>query len=151
MAKKATAAFLLLAITAWAEMAMAPMLAMHAVHMHPGHEMTADMPVHHMHRHMEHAQSANERACCPGLRKVEPDVSEVEASAPACDNPHSCCFRQGPQSVPAPASDGQSLARALTPAGAAAYRAVAAQEHVVEGKLLTLRLPPDLYGMTLRI
>ena len=123
MAKKAIAAFLLVVIAAWAEMTMAPMFAMHAGHMRTGHEMAADMPAsvsghHHPGHHhtgpqaaqvrderrqAEHPQAMVEgRLCCPGLRKMEPvAMLEMVSGSPACNDPHRCCFRQGPQSMPA--------------------------------------------------
>jgi len=153
MAKKAIAAVLLVTMAAWAEMAMAPMLAMHAGHMRPGHEMAADMPAEYAtHHHTEHAQMPG-HPCCPGLHRAEPeDVLVLRAGDPACDDPHSCCFRQGPQSVPAPVRDLQKLAREMVPAGAAIVRpAVVAAERAIGNEDLAFRPPPDVFGMPLRV
>ena len=159
MAKKAIAAVLLLVIAAWAEMTMAPMLAMHAGHMLPGHEMAADMPAghsahhHFAHQNAENAQMAAGRPCCPALHKMEPaEVLEVVSGAPACDDPHSCCFRQGPQSMPAPARDVQRLAREMTPAAAVEINPErTAAKSAIHSTALILHSPPDVFGMTLRV
>jgi hypothetical protein len=157
MARKAIAAVLLLAIAAWAEMALAPMLAMHAGHMRPGHEMAADMPAEHAaHHHAEPAQIAAHR-CCPRFHKAESEgLLEFAASIPGCDDPHSCCFRQGPQSVPAPVREvktgDQRLTQELAAAAAAETsptRAVAVL--VVADRPLALSPLPEVFGMTLRI
>jgi hypothetical protein len=153
MAKKAIAAMLLVAMAAWTEMAMAPMLVMHAAHMRPGHEMAADMPAEHAgHHHGEHAQMAG-HPCCPGLHKAEPEAMlALTASTPACDDPHSCCFRQGPQSVPAPASNVQKLVRDIALTGAAKVSpTVEAAERAIDNKAFAFRPPPDLFGVTLRV
>jgi len=153
MARKAIAAALLVAMAAWAEMAMAPMLGMHAGHMRPGHEMAADMPDEHAtHHHAQHAQMAG-HPCCPGLHRAEPEaVLALTTSGPACDDPHSCCFRQGPQSVPAPASSVQKLARDVAPTGAATVcPAVESSRRCIDNQLLAFRPPPDVFGMTLRV
>jgi hypothetical protein len=159
MAKKATAAVLLLVIAAWAEMTMAPMLAMHAGHMVPGHEMAADMPAEHFahrhfaHQHSEYAQTAAERPCCPGVHKMEPAVVlEVVSGTPACDDPHSCCFRQGPQSMPAPTRDVQRLARQMAPAAVVEINPErAAARSAIHSSALILHSPPGVFGMTLRV
>ena len=155
MVRKSIAAFLLVVIAAWAEMTMAPMFAMHAGHMRPRHEMAADMPRQHAwHNHAGRGQAmAVGRPCCPGLHKMEPiAMLEVVSGNPACDDPHSCCFRQGPQSVPAPASDVQRLAREMAPAMAVAiHHERGTARRAVRDNLLALRLPPDVFGMTLRV
>ncbi|MFZ3266375.1 MAG: hypothetical protein WA172_20390 [Terriglobales bacterium] len=159
MAKKTTAAVLLLVVAAWAEMTMAPMLAMHAGHMRPGHEMAVDMPAEHSAHHRsahpqsEDAQMDAERPCCPGHHKMETaDVSEVVSGAPACDDPHSCCFRQGPQSVPTLARSVQRRTREATPVAAVETgpeRGTA--EIAISSIALILHSPPDVFGMTLRV
>jgi hypothetical protein len=155
MARKALAAFLLVVIAAWAEMTMAPMFAMHAGHMHPGHEMVADMPPQHAgHNHAGHGQTMAEgRPCCPGLHKMEPvAVLEVVSGSPACDDPHSCCFRQGPQSMPTPARDVQRLAREMAPAPAGEINPDrGTPRRNVRNSLLALRPFPDIFDMTLRV
>lgn len=155
MAKKGIAAFLLVVIAAWAEMTMAPMFAMHAGHMRPGHEMATDMPEHHAgHHHAEHHPAMVEgRPCCPGLHKTQPPaVLELVSGSPACDDPHSCCFRQGPQSVPAPARDVQNLTRTLAPSEAATVSPVfSAAKRATHDNTRTASPPPDVFGMSLRV
>lgn len=159
MAKKATAAVLLLIVTAWAEMTMAPMLAMHAGHMRPGHEMAADMPADHFAHHhsassqSEDAQTNAERPCCPGHHQMEPaDVLEVVSGAPACDDPHNCCFRQGPQSMPAPARDAQRLAHEITLAAAVEIiPGPRADNSAACSSPSSSPSPPQVFGMTLRV
>jgi len=155
MARKSIAAFLLVVIAAWAEMTMAPMFAMHARHMRPGHEMATDIaPQHAGHNHAGHGQKLAEgRPCCPGLHKMEPvAMLEVVSGSPACDDPHSCCFRQGPQSMPAPARDAQRLARGMAPAVAVEINPErGTARRAVDDCVLALRPPPDVFGMTLRV
>lgn len=155
MAKKAIAVFLLVVIAAWAEMTMAPMFAMHAGHMRPGHEMAADMPPPHAGPNQAgHGKVMPDgRPCCPGLHKMGPVVAfEVVSGSPACDDPHSCCFRQGPQSMPAPVRGVQSLAREMAPAVAVEVNPErGAARRAVGDSVLALRPPPDVFGMTLRV
>lgn len=151
MARKAIASVLLLVIAAWAEMTLAPMLAMHAGHMRPGHEMAADMPMHH---HAAHAHAkAEAKPCCPSVRRPEPAaVLELVSGSPACDDPHSCCFRQGPQSVPAPVGNVHKVTRDVAPVVAAnASPTLRTATPALCDSLLALSPPPDIFGMTLRI
>jgi len=142
---------LLVTITAWAEMALAPMLAMHAGHMRHGHEMAADMPAEHAGHHPLHAKMDG-RLCCPGLHNGEQAALTLAASASGCDDPHSCCFRQGPQSVPAPASELRSLPRNAGPVAVATSTPVVTISRLLnhEGKP-GLRASPDRLGMILRV
>jgi hypothetical protein len=158
MRKKAIALVLALVVAAWSEMAVAPMLAMHAGHMLAGHEMAADMPSpQHAHHHAqlsaEQAQGNSHRPCCPGLRGAQTViVIEVVSAAPGCDDSDSCCFRQGPQSVPAAADSVQNLRRDATPAPAVeamAVRPVVKQSF--NRSLVAISPPPDVFGMTLRV
>ena len=145
---------LLLVIAAWAEMIMAPMLAMHAGHMRPGHEIAADMPMHHAgHHHAAPSQPKSDpRPCCPSVHKTEPtDLPELVSGGPACDDPHSCCFRQGPQSVPAPLRNLQPVNRDMAPALAAEPIPVLGPVAALRDRSLAFSLPPDIFGMTLRI
>jgi hypothetical protein len=163
MAKKAIASVLLVAMMAWAEMALAPMLAMHAGHMLPGHEMAADMPPErdaHHHAAMHHAAQVAEpeqmnsgRTCCPAVHKAEPEVVlELSAGTWGCDDPHSCCFQQGPQSVPVPARDVQKLTRDVAPVVVAEVNpAQPAMKRTVGNSALAVSPPPDVFGMILRV
>ena len=184
MAKKVIAALLLVVVAAWAEMTMAPMFAMHAGHMRPGYEMAADMPAgvsgqHHPgHQHSAQPQAAADqtaqvrgerhptehevamahgRPCCPQIRKKDAEGAlEVVSGVPACDDPHSCCFRQGPQSVPAPVRDlrneDQRLARAMAPVKVIDVNPPReAWTRTFRDSAQTLGPPPDVFGMILRV
>ena len=158
MAKKAIAAMLLVAM-----MVLAPMLAMQAGHMRPGHEMAADMPPEHpAHHHaaMHYAAQAAEvgqttsgRPCCPGVHETQPEVVlELSAGPFGCDDPRSCCFQQGPQSIPVPARDVQKLTRDLTPVVVAEVDPVQpAMKRPVGDSGLVLSPPPYVFGMILRV
>ena len=146
MLKKSIAAALLVLMVAWAEIALAPMLAMQAGHVHPASAMAGQMAEHH------HAMPAG-HPCCPGLAKPENTAFfEFAASTVPCQNDHRCCFRQGPQSVPAPVSASNNLSRDLTPAEIAQLNpANSAQSKVSSATPVALSPPPSLFGMILRV
>jgi hypothetical protein len=99
MVKKVIAALLLLAIPAWAEIMLAPLIIMHAGHNQPAHAAGLHPAGHNHVMTMAHA-------CCPGLKtsgEATPPI-EIRASGLPCEDEHRCCFRQGPQGAPAPAS-----------------------------------------------
>jgi hypothetical protein len=157
MAKRLTAAVMLLVIGAWAEMALAPMLLMHAALMRPRHQAAANMSAHSSNHHAPVEMAAHSR--CSGQHGpehpgVEPviEVSPLLADAPLCDDPHNCCFRQGPQSVPAPASDLQQLARKIAPASRLFLDPLNTEsEKFVDEGALPLRAPPNIFGVILRV
>jgi hypothetical protein len=152
MAKRLTAAFMLLAVGAWAEMALAPVLLMHAEHMRPGHQMAADMAAHASHHH--ESTEAAARPCCPEHRGMESaiEVSSLDSDAPACDDPHDCCFRQGPQSVPAPAGNLKQLARGIASASRFFLNPPNSNtRNFVDDSALALRAPPGVFGVILRV
>ena len=157
MARKSIAAFLLTVIAVWAEMTMAPLLAMHAGHMRPGHEMAADMPAaHHPHHHAVQPnaraeQADSHRRCCPGLHQEgAAPALEISAGGPPCADPHSCCFRQGPQSMPAPARNPQALTLELAPV-ATQEGPVPTIKRTVLDRAPILSPPPEVFGMILRV
>jgi len=148
MVKKSIAAALLVVMVAWAEMALAPMLAMHAGHVHPA----LAMPEHHAaHRHVMPAG----HPCCPGIGKTAEDAAPVEfafaASDLPCQDEHRCCFRQGPQSVPAPVSAGHRLAQHIVPAETAQFTPPHAESGISPTTAVAPGPPPDLLGMVLRV
>ena len=144
---------LLLAMPAWAEIALAPMLAMHAGHMRPGHEMAADMPGHHQHHQDAKAQEAPALPCCPGFHGTPQQTAlTLTAATPACDDPHTCCFRQGPQSVPAPVHDVQQSAREIAPKAVAEIPPPSDSPQIEPPDSTLSQSPPaDVLGMTLRV
>jgi len=152
MLKKSIAAALLVAMVAWAEMAMAPMLAMHAGHVHPAREM-AESVVRQMAAH-HHVMPAGHHPCCPGLGKTASDRARLEfaASSMPCQDQHRCCFLQGPQSVPAPASAGDKLSRDVTPAEIAGLIPSSdAKSHASPATAVAPGPPPGLLDMVFRV
>jgi hypothetical protein len=149
MTRKVIAAVLLVAMAVWAEMAMAPMLAMYSGHMLAP---AASVPAQQIaHQHVRPASIAG-HSCCPRLG-VEPEAATIQTqTVPVCDDQHSCCFRQGPQSVPAPASDMRRLARGMVPTGTATLSpALSVANRAIDNNVLAFRSPPDAFGMTLRV
>jgi len=155
MAKRATAAVLLFSLLVWAEIAIAPMLTMHLVHMRPGHEMAADMPGHVAERPTQQPAEMN-HSCCPQAHKeTSKNTVGFAAGVPPCSDPHSCCFRQGPQSVPTPAREpagNDQLAKEL------ASRALPQTNLASEAPGLgisdgatALSPPSEVFGMILRV
>ena len=147
MFKKSIAAALLVVMVVWAEMALAPMLAMHAGHVHPAREMAGQMAGDH------HVMPAG-HPCCPGLGKTTSDTARLEfaASTMPCQDQHRCCFLEGPQSVPAPASAGDKLSRDIAPAETAELiPANDAESHVSPATAVAPGPPPGLLGMVFRV
>jgi len=145
MVKKSIAAALLVAMVAWAEMAMAPMILMHAGHVHPAREMAADKVAHH------HVIPAG-HPCCPGFGNTENTVPfEVSASGLPCQEQHRCCFQQGPQSVPAPASARHRLSQEIASAEITQLSLTHTEWHVSLSTAVALGPPPGLLGMVLRV
>lgn len=144
MLKKSIAAALLVAMVAWAEMALAPMFLMQAGHVHAARETSEHMAVHH------HVMPAG-HPCCPGLGKAEnTDRIEFAASSLPCQDEHRCCFQQGPQSAPAPASS--RLSREIAPAEIAEFSpAHDAASHVSPANAVAPGPPPGQFGMVLRV
>jgi hypothetical protein len=146
MLKKSIAAALLVAMVAWAEMAMAPMFIMHAGHAHPARELAEHIAAHH------HVMPAG-HPCCPGLGKTENAAPlEFAASSLPYQDQHRCCFLQGPQSVPGLVSAGHRLSREIAPAEIAEISlARDAQSHVSPATAVAPGPPPGLFGMILRV
>jgi hypothetical protein len=146
MLKKSIAAALLVVMVAWAEMAMAPMFAMHVWHTHAAGEIAEHNAAH------QHAMPAG-HPCCPGFGKTGNAVPlEFAASTQPCQDRHRCCFLQGPQNVPAPVSAGRGLSPDPAPAEIAEINPpLDATSHVSPTFAIALTLPPDLLGMVLRV
>src|SRR5208337_2693979 len=145
MVKKSIAAALLVAMVAWAEMVMAPMILMHAGHVHAAREMAEHEGAHH------HAMPAG-HPCCPGFGNPENiALLEFAASGLPCQEQHRCCFRQGPQSVPAPASAGHRFSQEIASAEIAQLSLTHTESHVSPATAVALGPPPGLLGMVLRV
>ena len=155
MAMRATAGVLLISVSIWAEMALAPMLAMHAGHMRAGHEMAADMSAEHGAHHAQPPEEMD-HPCCPRTHnQTSANTLEIAAGAPLCADPHSCCFRQGPQSVPAPAREPEGNDKlSKHPLAALLALTIPANKRTSREPsncFLALSPPADAFGMTLRV
>lgn len=153
MVKKSIATALLVAIVAWAEMALAPMLAMPA-HMLPAFVTPAIAFIEHAAMH-DHAMPAG-HSCCPKISA--PNNSEEQApvefgsSRLPFQGEHRCCFRQGPQSVPAPVSAQQKLSQRTASAETGEIRLVSGSESRIFSEIqFALGSPPITMAMVLRV
>ncbi len=144
MQQKSIAAALLVAMVAWAEMALAPILLMHAGHVPAAREMSENMAAHHHVMPVGHA-------CCPGFGKTaNPVALELSAGSLPCHDGHRCCFQQGPQSVPGRLNT--RLTRQITPAEVGEIDPVLDQEsHLSPASGVAPASPPGLFGMVLRV
>ncbi|MFY9662315.1 MAG: hypothetical protein WAJ97_16960 [Terriglobales bacterium] len=149
MLKKYISVALLVTMVAWAEMALAPMLVMHAGHVHTAGAMAGPMAeamaAHH------HAMPAG-HPCCPGLSKTENTAPiEFAAGSLPCQDEHRCCFRQGPLNVPAPLNAGHRFSRDIAPAEVAELIPPRAEPYASQATAVTPGPPPALLGMILRV
>lgn len=149
MGKKYIAAVLLLAVGTWIEMALAPMLLMSAGHVHSAAEVTQHGVFHH------HGMPAG-HACCPKIGATggteDSGLAEVMSGSLPCTDEHRCCFRQGPQSVPAPVSAGQKLSQELASAEATNFASTPdSVSHVFSVPEFGPGPPPGLLGMVIRV
>ena len=144
---------LLLVIAAWAEMAVAPMLAILAGHMHGEHALAAkELPQHASH-HVVSARQGAKHACCPPIGRVEAEgVLELVAENSGCQDSHRCCFRQGPQSVPEPVGEARQLGPQLSSTAPSQAPPIANVSYSIDAETeADLPAYPHLFGMTLRI
>jgi len=143
---------LLLVTLAWAEMTMAPMLAMHSGHMRSGQKKAANVSGPSAHQQRGHTHAAG-LLCCPGLRTTETATdSEMISDSLPCADGHRCCFRQGPQSVPAPPSSEEKLAHEMGPASVTTPSPlVVAPNRTLEHGSFALLFPSSPFGVQLRI
>jgi hypothetical protein len=145
MVKKSIAAALLVAMVAWAEMALAPMFLMHAGHVHAAREVAEHMAAH------DHVMPAG-HPCCPGLGKaVETALLDFAATSLPCREQHRCCFLQGPQNPPAPVSSRYRLSQEITAAEIAQLSPAQAESHVSPTTAVVPGPAPGLLGMVLRV
>jgi hypothetical protein len=149
MGKKFIAAVLLLGVGTWIEMALAPMLLMSAEHLHSAAEVAEHGAFHH------HVMPTG-HACCPKIgatgRTEDSGLAEVASSSLPCQDEHRCCFRQGPQSVPAPVRAGQRLSQELALAEEPGFVPTPDSEsHVFSVPEFGPGPPPGLLGMVIRV
>jgi len=145
MVKKSISAALLVVMVAWAEMALAPMLAMHIWHVYPAHEMAANMAAHH------HVMPAG-HPCCPKIGETgNANLLEFAASSLPCQDEHRCCFLQGPQNLPVPVKAGQKLSQEIALTEIGELRSALAESHIFTAKTVALGPPPGLLDMVLRV
>jgi hypothetical protein len=150
MVKKSIAAVLLLAMVAWAEIAMAPMFIMHAWYMHPAREVAEHNATHSHTTHRDPMPAGH--PCCPGLGKTgNAALLEFAASSVPCQDQHRCCFLPGPQSVPAPVTAGRGLSQEIAPAEIAELSPAQAESQVALTTAVAVSPPPGLLGMVIRI
>ena len=142
--KKSIAAALLVAMVAWAEMALAPMFLMHAGHVHPARE------VEHMAAH--HYVMPAGHPCCPGVGKTgETAPREFAATSLPCREQHRCCFLQGPQNPPAPVSSRYRLPQEIAAAEIAQRSPARAESHLSPTIAVVPGPAPGLLGMVFRV
>lgn len=145
MVKKSIAAALLVAMVAWAEMALAPMFLMHAGHVHAAREVAEHMTAHH------HVMPAG-HPCCPGLGKTgEMAPLEFAAVSLPCQEQHRCCLMQGPQNPPAPVSSRYKLSQEIAAAEIAQLSLARAESDVSPTTVVVPGPAPGLLGMVIRV
>jgi hypothetical protein len=150
MARKAIAGVLLLAVAAWVEMSLAPMLAMHAGHSHRGDSFVADAALQHA-AHGHAPQEATTHSCCPPVRKVEAEGTlELLAKDSGCKESHRCCFRDGPQNVPTVASETRELGLQTFSTISLRATVTANASHPISVATRAAS-PPHEFGMALRV
>ena len=145
MAKKVTAALLLLVVGAWAQFALAPMFTMLA-----GYGRSAHGPA----QPGSHpAATALPHSCCPGFQKAEtavPAIVFASASLP-CGEDHRCCFGRAPQSAPAPPRDDPKTSFGIQVTRVATVQLTPPAIRETARLKVFAPSPPATFGMTLRI
>ena len=146
MVRKGIAVVLFIALCAWVEMLMAPMLLMHTLHAQP--VTMAPAAAGHQHR----AASAT-HSCCPGLRKAALAVPLLEfaANSQPCTEQHRCCFQQAPGNAPAPAQDNDVRSLGFEPVSRVASVSDAVESCSVVTAVQPRHSPPAEFGTVLRI
>ena len=146
MVRKSLAGLLILVVGAWAEMVVAPMFSIRVAHLHPARDMAQAMAAH------DHAMPAA-HPCCHGFKGALGAIPTLEFAAAVlpCSDQHRCCFRQGPQSAPAPvratADDSREIAAINFSSTAPTIQTAPAASVPV-----AFVLPPlDIFGVVLRI
>jgi hypothetical protein len=143
MVKKSISAMLLFVVAAWAEFGLAPLLALHT------HAQMVAMEAEH------HPAPSPAHPCCPKTHASPPAVMppyEISSAGLPCADEHRCCFRQGPQSAPAPVKDADRLSRDLMAANQASTAADSQSQGFADVSIPSgLGSPPPDLDMVLRI
>jgi hypothetical protein len=149
MAKKAIAAALLMVTVAWAEMSLAPMLAMHV--WHSAHPVQIAMNAAGSQHHHNHVMPA-EHDCCPKIHKSETAVAfELVAGSLPCQEEHRCCFAQGPQNPPAPPSASQNSTRQVAAVESVKVSPASIASYTSSPTPVVPAPPPALFSTILRV
>jgi hypothetical protein len=149
MVRKSIAAALLFSLMAWAEIMMAPMLAMQIGHSHPGHSDSASAMAETMAAHP--AAMPDDHACCPRIGGSEnPALLELAATSQPCQEEHRCCFRQGPLDLPSPANTGHRFSREIISLEVAELRPDRGESNFLPATAVNPGSPPGMLGMVLR-
>jgi hypothetical protein len=142
MARKIISALLLIAMALWAELTLAPFFSLHvhaqmAASAHTDHQ-PSDMPAH---------------PCCPKAHgPVIPPPYAISSAELPCADEHRCCFRQGPQSAPAPAGSPNRLSKDLVAVNSATVTPNPGQHNFSDlTASAELHAPPGDLNMILRI
>jgi len=144
MVRKSIAAALLFSLMAWAEIMMAPMLAMQIGHSHQP-AMAEAMVAH-------HAAMPADHACCPRIsRSEDPAPLELAATSQPCQDEHRCCFRQGPQDLPSPASTGHRFSREIVSLEVAEFRPDRDKSNFSPAIGIDPGSPPGMFSTVLRV
>jgi hypothetical protein len=144
MVRKSIATALLFSMVAWAELMMAPMLAMQIGHSHPS-AMVEAMAVH-------HAAMPADHACCPKIGRSEnPALLELAAASQPCQEEHRCCFQQGPQDLPSPASTGHRFSRAIVSLEVVELRPDLDKSNFSPVPAVDPGSPPGMFSTVLRV
>ena len=104
--------------------------------------------------HAEHQHGMSPvHDCCPGFHKsADPGPSlELKADGLPCEEEHRCCFRQGPQSTPSPASDGRRPSPEISENSAQLDADLIVRPSAWSATIPVLRPPPGTFGTVIRI
>lgn len=141
---------MLFSTVAWAEIMMAPMLAMQFGHTHLGH--SAPVPGIAEPMTTQHATIPADHACCPRIHRSEdPELIELSATSQPCQEEHRCCLRQGPQDLPSPTSIGHRFSREIAAFDVAEFRPDRAESNVSLAIAVDHGSPPGMSSMVLRV
>jgi len=141
MVRRSIAALLLMSMTAWAEIALAPLFTIHASHL--VHVKAAPQEEH------QHAMPGH--PCCPGGAQMIATTLQVKAANLPCEEQHRCCFRQGPASPPTTAKEIRDSAPEISVASAELWPNFGTFHSLLSLTQPVVHIPPGEFGVVLRI